>query len=181
MSELTSYEDTHAAVETGHHAEKSFFDPNAKMLGLTWLTFLLLLVILYKFAFKPILSALEQREQDIKKSVDDADKIKNELAELETKTNAIINRADDEAKSIVAESRKAAGEAARTIEHKAREEAQIVLENAKRKIKEELDKAKAKIRKDSAEAAVMLAGKLIEKNLDDASNKKLIDKLIEEM
>jgi len=66
------------------------------------------------------------------------------------------------------------------IQNKAKEEASILLENTRRDIKEEIAKAKIVLREESAQIAIELAGKLIEKNLDTESNRKLVHKLTAE-
>ena len=167
-----------------HHLEqevKSYFDPNTSMMVMTWVVFFLLLAILYKFAWKPILTALDNREELLRKSIDEADQVKAELAKIEETRTKILAEAETQAKEIITESRQAAQEAAANIQHKAKEEAQILLENAQREIKESLNKTKAELRQESAEIAVKLASKLIEENLDDAKNKKLVDSLIKDI
>ena len=151
---------------------------NKQMVLWTWVTFGLLLLILHKFAWKPILSALDQREKGIRESVENAEKIRIELEQIEGKRERLIKEADDKAKEIVATARKAAVEASRVIENKAKEEANILLENANREIKAAREKAEATLRHDSAELAIALAGKLIGENLDDTKNRTLTEQLI---
>ena len=147
----------------------------------TWVTFGLLLVILYKFAWNPILSALDKREQGIRESVENAEKIRSEMEQLEEKKRSIIKEADDKAKEIVDTARKAAVEASKVIENKAKEESKILIENANREINAAKEKAEASLRQESADLAIALAGKLIRENLNDERNKKLTNQLIHEM
>lgn len=176
-------QDTHEMIEVQalppEEIEHDLLSPDARMLLLTWVTFLLLLIVLYKFAWKPILKALDDREALIRKAVDEAEKTREELARVHTARQAMIAEAERKAKEIVREARQAAIEASHVIEHKAKEEAQILLENARRDIREETEKAQVILRKESAAIAVALAGKLIEKNLDDAHNRKLVNEFIE--
>lgn len=177
---------THAVIEIDPHslpAEKdhSFLTPDMTMVVLTWVTFLLLLAVLYKFAWKPILTALDTREKDIRDAIDHADKIKAEMERLSETSKQIIGQAETEAKELLTNARKAALEAAKTIEQKTRTEAQILIENANREIKEEKEKAQAELRAESARIAVDLAGKLIEKNLDDKQNREFVDQLIKDI
>ena len=151
---------------------------NEKMVFWTWLTFGILLIILYFSAWKPILSALDKREKDIKDSVENAVKIQKELEKVEANREKIIREADEKAKDIVSSARKAAVEASKVIEDKAREEAKILLANANREIKAAREKAIASLRQDSATLAIELAEKLIGANLDSEKNKELTDRLI---
>ena len=159
--------------------ESDLLSPDTRMLVLTWVTFILLLLVLYKFAWKPILKALDEREALIRKAVDDAEKAREELARVHATRHELIAEAQRTAKEVVHEARQAAAEASHVIERKAKEEAQILLENALRDIRGETEKAQIILRKESAAIAVALAGKLIEKNLDDADNRKLVNEFIE--
>ena len=151
---------------------------NEQMLLWTWVTFGLLLLVLYKFAWNPILSALDRREKDIRESVENAEKIRTELEQIEGKREKLIKEADDKAKEIVTTARKAAVEASKVIENKAKEEAKILLENANREITAAREKAEAVLRHDSAELAIALASKLIGENLDSEKNRVLTEQLI---
>jgi F-type H+-transporting ATPase subunit b len=178
--------DVHATIEHathGHdaHHEPSPMDPSKSVFFWTLGIFIVLLVVLKKFAFGPILSALEAREQGIRDSVENAEKIEAELADIEGKRSGIIAEADHKAKDIVAEARRGAVEEANHVRAKAREDAKIMEENAQREIRAATDKAKAQLRRESAEIAVALAGKVIGENLDDARNKALVNNLIEQL
>src|SRR5687767_8200855 len=71
----------------------------------TILTFLVLLTLLAKFAWKPLLQALESRQESIRKSLDDAQLAKQELERLQQESAQIIRQARVEAESIIAQSR----------------------------------------------------------------------------
>ena len=163
------------------HHEKGFFSPDMNMVLLTWVTFFLLLAVLYRFAWKPILSILDAREESIRKSLEDVDRIKNELESLDAKCSQLIADADSKAAEVIDQSRKAAKEAANIIQNKAREEAQISLENALRDIKEETQKARVKLREESVQIAVGLASKLIKENMSADKNRLLIDRFIKKI
>lgn len=176
-----SYETTHHIAEVHQEHEPNVLSGDVKMVGLTWLTFILLLAVLYKFAWKPILTLLDEREKNIKESVEEAERIKNELEDINNKRETLIKEAQDESKRLIDKARKGAAEAAKTIEHKAREEGKIILENAKREITEEKEKAQAELKEESIKIAVDLAGKLIEENLDNDKNKKIINRFIKKI
>ncbi len=161
--------------------EVNLMDPSKDMVIWTWVTFGILFIILYKLAWKPILSALDQREKDIRDAVDNAARIKEEMEQVEKQRETLIREADEKAKEIVAAARKAAVEASRVIEDRAKDEAKIMLENAAADINAARDTASARLRHESAELAVALAGKLIGENLDDEKNRTLVNKLIAEV
>lgn len=178
--------ETHAVVEAhadphgGGHPPGPM-DPSLPMFLWTLGTFTAMAFVLAKFAWKPILAGLEEREKDIRDSVDNADRIKEELASIDGKRSEILGAADDQAKSIVSRARRAGVEAERVIQEKAREEAAILLENARREIQTAQDKAAASLKRESVETAISLAGKLIGESLDDEKNRQLTDRLIGEL
>ncbi len=154
--------------------------PDAQMLVLTWVTFFLLLIVLYKYAWKPILTALEAREENIRKSLEDARKAREELARVTETSRKIVVAADEQAKMIVERSRKAAQEAAQVIERKARDETSILLTNATSEIEALQKKVQTDLKKEGVDLAIHLAGKLIHEHLDKSKHEKLVDRLIKD-
>lgn len=174
---------THETIESSndHHdtsGAPGFLAPDQTVLLLTWITFFILLAVLHKFAWKPILAALDQREQAIRKSIEDADRIQKELDQLDEKKNQIITQTEEKGKEIIAISKKAASEAAHAIQAKAKEETQIMTENARREINNEMEKARAELKAESVQIAVDLAEKLLEEKLDKSKDSKLVNELI---
>ncbi len=144
----------------------------------TILTFLILLGLLTKFAWKPLLGMLKKREDTIRQSLDDAEKARRELEQLQQKSEELITEARVEARKIVAEG-KAAGEQLKsdTLET-ARQQADGLLKNAEKQIQAETDKAIAEIKKEVVDLSLEVAGKLIRKNLSKADNQTLIDETV---
>ena len=180
MSNQTT-ESTAVGSEAPASHESGFMSPEITLVILTWVSFFAVMAILHKFAWKPILAALDAREDMIRKAVENADNAKAELNRINETRQKLITEAEIKAKEIIEQSRKAAIEAAKTIQQKTREEAQIMLQNVQREIQEETAKAQAKLRRESAELAVGLASKLIQENLDNAKNRQLIDQYIKEI
>ncbi len=175
-----SIEVNSGGVAEGHTTDVGM-SPDVMLILLTWVTFFLLLAVLHKFAWKPILSALDAREESIRKSLENAGFIAEKMARIEETCDQILSDAQGRAKQIVDQSRKTASQAAKIIEDKAREEADISLENTLREIRKETQKAQTRLREESARLAVDLASKLIEENLDDEKNQKLVTKFINEI
>ena len=107
----------------------------------TIITFLILLTLLSKFAWKPLLNALEKREDEITNSLENAEKARKELERLTTEGDEIIAQARSEAQAIVTEGKKAADQLKDSTLLKAKEEAVTNLEQAKEQIQVEKDKA----------------------------------------
>src|SRR5215813_9710530 len=100
----------------------------------TILTFLVLLALLAKFAWRPLLSALESRQEAIKRSLDDADKAKQELAHLQQESAKIIEQARVEANAILSRTRSDAERLRDDLKTKAKEEAEVIIRNAEQQI-----------------------------------------------
>lgn len=163
------------------HGEVDPMEISVQMVIWTWVVFAIMLLVLYKVAWKPILRALDHREKEIQDSIDHAKQLREELDAIEEVRARTITEADDKARAILEAARKGAQEQARMIETQAREEAQILMENAKREIDNSRAKAEDALRTQSAAWARELAGRLLDANLDDAGNRALTDKLIQEL
>ena len=141
----------------------------------TRITFLILLGVLTRFAWKPLLKALETRENEISQSLEDAEKAKQELERLSAESDEIIAKARSEAQGIVSEGKKAAEQLTATTLNKAKEEAMANLSAAKEQIKIERDKAIVEIKGEVVNLSLSIAEKLVKKNLSKEDNKSLID------
>jgi F-type H+-transporting ATPase subunit b len=147
----------------------------------TILTFLVLLALLAKFAWKPLLQALEGRQEMIRKALDDADKAKQELERLQQESIRIIRNARVEADNIIASSR-ADGERVREeVKEKARGEAAALVRNAERQIQLETERALQQIRHEAIDLSVMIASKLIQRNLTKEDNDRLITEALRQV
>ncbi|OGS37541.1 MAG: ATP synthase F0 subunit B [Elusimicrobia bacterium RIFOXYB2_FULL_49_7] len=147
----------------------------------TWIVFIAVLLLLRKFAWKPILSALDEREKKIKQSLEDAAEAKRVLDETISQQKDILGKAQEEAIQMVQRSRETAQNVAMEIEKKAMHEAERMIEGARNAIQGEKARAVAELRKEAATLAVMVAGKLISENLDDERNQKLSERYIHEI
>ena len=147
----------------------------------TIITFLLLLYVLAKFAWKPLLKMLEDRENLIKSSLKDAEKAKLELESLTQESEAITAKARSEAQSILAESKSAANKVKEDTIAKAKEQAIKIRDDAKKQIEVEKDKAISDIKQEVVNLTLSVAEKLINKNLNDADNKSLIEESLKKV
>jgi F-type H+-transporting ATPase subunit b len=147
----------------------------------TILTFLVLLGLLAKFAWTPLLQALESRQASIKKSLDDAAQAKVELERLHEKSAQIIREARIEAESIVGKSRADAERVRAEMKDKARAEADVIVKNAERQIQLETTRALQQIRTEAVDLSVMIASKIIQRNLSKEDNERLIDEALKQV
>jgi len=147
----------------------------------TIVTFLVLLTLLAKFAWKPLLQALENRQQMIRKSLEDAEHAKRELEQVQKNSELIISQARDEASSIITRSRIDATKLKEELSQKAHNEAEMIVKNAERQIQQETNRALSKVRQEAADISVMLASKLIRRNLTKEDNETLIKDAIKQL
>lgn len=141
----------------------------------TIVVFLVLLALLRKFAWRPLLQALEARQQTIRQSLDDADKAKQELQRLQQESAQIVREARVEAESIISRSRSDAERLKEEIRQKARVDAESIVRTAERQIQLETQQALRQIRNEAADMSVAIASKLIQRNLSKEDNQRLID------
>ena len=140
----------------------------------TIVTFLVLLGLLAKFAWGPLLKALEERQEMIRKSLDDADQATQDLKRLHQESAQIIAAARADAQSIVAKSRVAAETVREDLKRKAKEEAAALVRGAQRQIQLETARAVQQIRHEVVDLSLAVASKLIKKNLTLEDNDALI-------
>ena len=147
----------------------------------TIVTFLVLLGLLAKFAWTPLLVALETRQNAIRKSLDDAQQAKQELERLNAEAAQIVNRGRVEAEAIIAQSRTDGDRLREEIRAKARTEADHIVKNAERQIQLETSRALEQIRKEAVDLSVMIASKIIQRNLTKEDNERLIDDALKQV
>jgi F-type H+-transporting ATPase subunit b len=147
----------------------------------TIITFLVLLSVLAKFAWRPLLQALDSRQESIRKSLDDAQKAKQELERLHTESVEIIRQARAEGEAIVGRSRTEAERLREETKQKARSEADVIVKNAQREIQLETGRALQQIRREAVDLSVMIASKLIQRNLTREDNERLIEEALKQV
>ncbi|RCL89425.1 ATP synthase F0 subunit B [bacterium] len=147
----------------------------------TIITFLLLFYVLAKFAWKPLLGMLEERENLIKTSLNNAETARKELEKINLESEAIITKARTDAQSILSDGKAAAEKIKDDTVAKAKEEANKIKEEAKLQIKAEKDKAISDIKKEVVDLSISVAEKLINKNISEQDNSSLIEESLKEI
>ena len=176
-------DDLHESTEA--HGGKSAPNPLVQLdPGLfiwTILTFLILFFVLAKFAWKPLLLALESRENTIKSSLEDAEKAKTELERLNVESEEIMAKARSEAQSIRVEAKSAAEKIKADVMIQAGEDAKKIRDEAQKQIKVEKAKAISEIRQEVVNLTMRVAEKVIRKNLSKEDNQSLIEDSIKHL
>ena len=137
--------------------------------------FLLLVAALAKFAWRPLLAALDERQQAIRKSLDDARQAKQDLERVHAESAKILEQARKEAESIVASTRTDVNQFREEMRLKAREEAAGIVKNAERQIELETARALQQIRHEAVDLSVTIASKLLQRNVSKDDNARLIE------
>lgn len=156
-------------------AKPNLLSPNGGLMFWTLLIFIVLLVVLSRMAFPAIIDAVAERERALQAAIDNAKRDREEAAKILEQQRKELEAARVEAQRFIAEGRQA-GEKMRTeMLTETRREQQEVLDRARREIGAERDRAIAELRRETVELAVLGAGKVIEKNLDDEANRKIVE------
>jgi F-type H+-transporting ATPase subunit b len=147
----------------------------------TIVTFLVLLFLLRKFAWTPLLAALEQRRQQIAGAVEDARKAREELERVQQDAAQLLAQARRDADGIVSRSRADAERLREDLQKKASDEAAGIVRNAERRIQQETAKAVQQIRHEAVDLSVAIASKLLRRNVSKEDNEHLIKEVVDSL
>ena len=158
----------------------SLLSPNPGLIFWTALTFVIVLLILKKIAWGPILNALEEREKGIQSSIDRAHQAKDESEAILRKNRELLAKADAEADKIIREGKDYADKFRADISEKAQAEAKKMIAMAKDEIEQEKRRALDVLRNEVADLAVRGAEKIIRNTLDAEMQKKIVDSMLQD-
>ena len=147
----------------------------------TTVVFLLLLLLLKKFAWKPILSAVEERNSLINDSLQAAEKARDEMSELNSNNEKIIAQAKLDRDTLLKEAREMKSQIISQAKDQAALEAEKLVNSAKEQISNEKMKALTELKNHVAELSIEMAEKVLSNELSDASKQKeLINRSLKE-
>ena len=147
----------------------------------TIITFLILVGLLAKFAWRPLLQALDSRQQSIRGALDDARKAKQELEQLHVESAKLLAQARSEAAEIVSRSRSDADRFREEMKEKARAEAAALMRNAERQIEMETTRAVQQIRHEAIDISIGIASKILQRNVSKEDNERLIEETFKQL
>ena len=153
-------------------------EPHAGLIAWTIITFVVVLLVLKRFVWTPLLEALDERQRRIRESLEGAEKARDEARATLAEHQKALAGAEAEARDIVAQAREAAERVRSDLVSQARQEAEQTLEQARRTIESEKLAALGELRREVADLAVRAAGEILDANLDDERNRRLVDNLI---
>jgi F-type H+-transporting ATPase subunit b len=144
------------------------------------INFIILLVILYLFAYKPVMKMLDERSRKIKESVEEVQKVKEQAAQAEEEFKKKVEAASKEGQEVISKAMRTGEEARHRAQLEAKQEAQVLVEKARAEIQRERNEAIGELRQEFADLAVVAAEKVIEKSLDKETHRQIIDKVLNE-
>ena len=154
--------------------DNPLLQPDPGLFIWTILTFLALAWLLGRFAWKPMLAALEERQQMVAKSVDDARQAKQELERVKEEAARMLTAARVEAEAIVSRTRADAERLRADLREKAMADAGKVRRDAEQQIQLETKRGIELIRREAIELSLAVATKLLRRNVSRADNEALI-------
>ena len=157
------------------------FDLNLGLTVWTSFVFLALLGILWRYAWGPVLAAVEARENGIQDTLDQAANEREEAGKLLAEHRQQMADARRQAQQLIAESKEAGDKVRQDIEEKARVEGQALIERAHESIEREKDAALDALRRESVDLALAAAAKLMRESLDEAKNRELVMGYIDDL
>ena len=141
----------------------------------TIVTFLVLVGLLAKFAWRPLLAALDARQEAIRRSLDDVRQAKQDLEKVHAESAKILAQARAEADAIMSTTRTDVNQFREEMRQKARTEADGIVKNAERQIELETARALQQIRHEAVDISVNIASKLLQRNVSKDDNARLIE------
>lgn len=154
---------------------------NLKIFLAQLLNFAIVLVVLWKWAYKPIVKLLEERQEKIERSVKQADDVEKRVRELESEQKEVIATAKSEAAKILDEARASAEDRKKELLAKAKEEVKGVVSQGKTQLEAQKVQMIAEAREEIAAIAVEAARKIFEDGVDEKKAAKLAESVVDKM
>ncbi len=159
----------------------SLLDVNPGLIIWTILTFLILLIILKKVAWKPILTALDNREKGIEDSLNRAEQAKKDAQKILEENQATLSKAEEESKKIIDQSRVYADNLKEQMLKESKDQQQKIIEDASAEIERKKNAAFEELKNQIAEISVNAAEKIMKENIDAAKNTQIVNKYLSEI
>ena len=157
------------------HGFASPFEVNFGLFFWTWVVFILLFLVLKRFAWPPIVRATEERERKIARDLAEAERMSTEAKQAFEEHRKLLALAKEEAQALVGDAKALAQQEREHMLAKAREEQEQMLERARREISAEQERAVAQLRREAVELSLAAAGRLIERRLDSEADRKIVE------
>lgn len=160
----------------------SLITPGIGLIFWTTVVFLLLLVLLGKFAWKPILNAIKTREEGIEKALASAESALNDMRELKSNNEKILAEARNERDALIKEAREAKDTIINEAKSKAQKEADRIMTTARDQIINEKNAAVTELKNQVATLSIEIAEKILRSELSsDEKQKALVNNLMKDV
>lgn len=156
----------------------NLLSPNGGLMFWTLVVFLILFAVLGKFVFPKITAAVEAREMALEEAIEGAKRDREEAAKYLEEQRAGIETARNDAQKILAEGRSMGEKLRGEMMEVTRVQQQEMLDRARREIEAERNRAIAEMRREAVDLAIAGASKVIERNLDQKSNREIVEKFL---
>ncbi len=154
-------------------------------LGIDWklfiaqlINFSILLFVLYKFAYKPVLKMLEDRTEKIEKGLADAEESGEKLKEIEEKEKAVLVKAKKQANDIIKKAQEQADINKTELTKIAQTESDKIIQKAKKVASEEKDKMMSEVKKEVSSLVAIAVEKVIDEKMDDDKDAQIVKEVI---
>jgi F-type H+-transporting ATPase subunit b len=165
------------AAEEAAHGEGGLISLDRSLI-IQMVNFGLLLVLLWRLLYRPLVAKLEERSVAIRKSLEEAQQARLEAQRQQEENAAKLRQAYAEAEAIRASALKEAAEEQRRLVDAARQEAQRLVEGARAQIDSEVREARAELRREVGDLATTVAERLIKRSIRDADHRKIVDEAL---
>jgi len=171
-----------SALASGGESDPSMLVmPQFGLIFWTFVTFVLLAFILRRFAWKPLLGAIEARERSIEESLDQARIEREDAEKLLEEHKALVAQARRERAEAMAEGQRDAERIKGDIVDEGRKQREKLLEQAEAQIQAEMRQARAELRGIAADLSIKAAGRLLSSQLDEQSQRRLVEEYLDEL
>jgi F-type H+-transporting ATPase subunit b len=163
-------------------ADFSVIKPEPGLLIWTTIIFLLFWFLMSRFAFKPIVAALKNREQDIQDALDQAKRARQEMSELQAENEKLLAQAREERSQMLKEAKEVAAEYTAEMKEKAHQEYKRKVESAIQDIENQKMAAMVDLKNKAGQMAIEVAEKILQRELSnkgeqEAFAKSLVDQI----
>ena len=164
-------------AQEGEH-KVDLLSPNTGVMFWTLIIFVVLLIVLSRYAFKPLTAAVEAREKALEDAIKAAREDREEAARLLAQQQKALDVSKADAQRVIAEGRTTAEKLRNEMLEQTKQQQHELLERARGEIDNERRRAIADLRREAVDLALAGASKVVERNLDDQSNRKLVESFL---
>lgn len=154
-------------------------------LGIDWrlfisqtIAFVILLAILTKFVYPPLIKSIDKRRETIEAGLNEAKEAQKALAEAEKRATSLLAEARQEADDIVARGHAESSAMLSEAEAKAKQRAERIVKEARDQLQADVVKARASLKKDTMQLVALATEKIISEKLDDTKDAQLVARAI---